>query len=145
MLSSNALKYNITVKPSVYGGVAVFSLYFLMIVCAFLLFDFTFFSVSALLLIAVYGAKKVYQQNYQLILSDTGNIKLSDLNGEITEGKISNHSFYNGLFISLQINESSTIYCSTARRKKLITVIYKDSISDADFCLLARIIHSGRD
>ena len=145
MLSSNALKYNIVVKPSVYGGLTVFFLYFLMIVSVLVLFDFTLFTVLPLLLIAVYGGKKAYQQNYHLMLSDAGKVKLLAHNGEVTEGEISSRSFYNGLFLSLQINESQDFYDLAKKRKKLIIVIYKDSICDADFRLLARILHSGRE
>jgi len=141
MLSANALKYNIIVKSSIYGGLTVFFLYFFIIVCAQLLFGFTFFSLFILLIIALYGGKKVYQQNYQLMLSDNGKVKLLAHNGEVTEGVISQRSFYNGLFISLQINESQAVCSALAKRKKSILVIYQDSVSDADFHLLARIIH----
>lgn len=144
MLSSNALKYNITVTRSIYGGATVFMLYFLMIASAWFLFDFTFWAVIILLIIAIYGAKKVYLKSYQLILSDCGNIKLLDQNGEVQEGEVSEGSFYNSLFISLQISGKKSLYNPCEKRKKSIVVIYKDSISVADFCFLARFINFGR-
>lgn len=144
MLSSNALKYNITVGTSLYGGVTVFLLYFVTIVSAWLLFEFALGAVLILLIIAIYGAKKAYLKSYQLILSDNGKTKLLDQNGEITEGELSEASFYNGLFISLQISATKSLYHPCKKRKKSRVVIYKDSISEADFCLLARFINFGR-
>jgi hypothetical protein len=104
MSYSSALKYNIFVSTSLYGGVFVFTLYSSLILLLLLVVELTWLSIILslfLLLIAAYGGKTSYAQTYTIKLSDTGKMEVVFADKQLISGEIGASSFYNGfcLFI----------------------------------------------
>jgi hypothetical protein len=147
MQSASTLKYRISVKRSVYAAILVFSLYSSVILLLLLTLGISWltFPVFVLMLIvAVYGARKAYQQSYLIKLSDTGQVEVSE-NGELITGLVSTSSFYNGIFISLHIALNYNDFTISNHGKKFSVVIYRDAVSESEYRLLARVINFGRD
>lgn len=150
MLSSNALKYSLVINPSVYAGIAVFSLYFSLVLLLLLIFNISWLSLPfliLLLLVAIYGAQKACRKSYTLKLSDSGVIEVLFANGDLITGKISPSSFYNSLFLSLHlINSASDFSKKNSLKKKYQSriVIYRDAIGEPEYRLLARLINFGQ-
>ncbi|MFT6927233.1 MAG: hypothetical protein ACJAZP_002863 [Psychromonas sp.] len=150
MSYSSALKYNIVVSTSLYGGVFVFTLYSSLILLLLLVVELTWLSIILsvfLVLIAAYGGKKAYAQTYQLKLSDTGKIDVVFANKQLLRGEISSSSFYNGfcLFVHLQSRPTdlSNLIIHKKPAKRFI-VIYKDAVKEDEYRLLARLIKTGQ-
>ncbi|WP_019616417.1 protein YgfX [Psychromonas ossibalaenae] len=151
MLSSSALKYNIVVSTSVYGGVFVFALYFSLILFILLFFEIIFLTVIfvvLLLVLAVYAAGKAYAQTFNLKVSDAGDIEVEFSDTEIRSARISNASFYNGFCIYLSLH-SRPCDCLSVPDKagvfKTYIVIYRDAVTEKQYRLLARLVNIGRD
>lgn len=147
MSSSHALKYNIRVNTSIYGGVLVFFLYSSSILLLLLLFDLNWLTTICsiiLLVIAVYSGKNTHDQHYSLKLSDRGEVELILKNHNMLSGKISKASFYNGLcvYLYIQANPVGSGLTSNGSSKKLV-VIYKDAVTAEEYRLLARLINTG--
>jgi len=150
MSYSSALKYNICVNTSIYGGVFVFTLYSSLILLLLLIVELTWLSIILslfLLVIAAYGGKQSYAQTYNIKVSDSGKIDLVFANKQSISGEISSSSFYNGfcLFIHLQIRptELSNLIIQQNPAKRFV-VIYKDAVKEEEYRLLARLIKIGR-
>ena len=147
MLSSNTLKYNITVTRSFYAAVFVFVLYCSVILLLLLIFSvswLTFPLFVFLLAVAVYGAEKAYRQRYQLKLSDSGLVEVS-ADGEVINGVVSASSFYNALFLSLHLKNKANDFSKPGNSKTFSIVIYRDAVNESEYRLLARLINFGRD
>jgi len=150
MSYSSALKYNIVVSTSLYGGVFVFTLYSSLILLFLLVVELTWLSIILalfLLLIAAYGGKKAYAQTYNIKLSDTGKIDLSFANQQLISGEISSSSFYNGFCLLIHLQSRPTDLSSLILEKKpakRFIVIYKDAVKEDEYRLLARLIKTGR-
>ena len=150
MSYSSALKYNIFVSTSLYGGVFVFTLYSSLILLLLLVIEVTSLSITLsffLLVIAAYGGKKSYAETYNIKLSDTGKIEVIFADKPLLSGEIGSSSFYNGfcLFIHLQSKPTDLSNLITQKKpfKKFI-VIYKDAVKEDDYRLLARLIKIGQ-
>jgi hypothetical protein len=150
MSSSHALKYNILINTSIYGGVFVFALYSIIILLVLLVFDLTWLTIVCsiiLLIIAIFAGKNTYAQTYSLRLSDRGEVELILTDGIVMTGKISGASFYNGfcvyLYIQANPTDLSNLLKPVKKSKKLI-VIYKDAVNTEQYRMLARLIHTGR-
>ena len=144
MSSSSALKYNVTVSPSYYAGIVVFLLYIIVISFSLLLISFSIIACVLyliLLFIASYAAYKAYLQKAELLLSESGLIE-SVVEEKRTSGKIGLNSFYNGLFIFLQLDITDSVF--TKKSTKQFIFIYKDAVNEEQYRLLARLINSGR-
>jgi len=150
MSYSSALKYNICVNTSIYGGVFVFTLYSSLILLLLLIVELTWLSIILslfLLVIAAYGGKQSYAQTYNIKVSDSGKIDLVFANKQSISGEISSSSFHNGfcLFIHLQIRPTklSNLIIQKKPAKRFV-VIYKDAVKEEEYRLLARLIKIGR-
>jgi hypothetical protein len=150
MSYSSALKYNIFVSTSIYGGVFVFTLYSSLILSLLLVVELTWLSITLsifLLGIAAYGGKKSYANTYTIKLSDTGKLEVIFADKQLISGEIGTSSFYNGfcLFIHLQSRPTDLSNLITQKKpfKKFI-VIYKDAVKEEEYRLLARLIKIGR-
>ena len=97
-----------------------------------------------LLVLAVYGARKAYQQKYQLKLSDSGRVEVFT-NGELISGVVSASSFYNTFFLSLRLQNNPHEFSRLSHNKKVSVVIYRDAVSEFEYRLLARLINVGLD
>ena len=150
MLSANALKHNITVHTSIYGGVVVFILYFLLILLSVFILGVSWSTSPFLIIlfaIAVYGAKKAAAQSYQLKVSDSGKLEAGVINGCIVSAQISDSSFYNSFFLCLRLQNNPADISDMRHReniRKAFIVIYRDAVSEAEYRLLARLINTGR-
>lgn len=150
MSYSSALKYNICVSTSIYGGVFVFTLYSSLILLLLLVVELTWLSVILslfLLLIAAYAGKQSYTQTYNLKLSDTGKIEVIFANKELLCGEISAASFYNGFCLFIHLQSRSTDLSNLIIRKKpckRFIVIYRDAVKEDEYRLLARLVKIGR-
>jgi len=150
MSYSNALRYNISVTTSIYGGVFVFTLYFSLILLLLVMFGLTWLSLFfslVLLIIAAYAGKKSHQQTYNIKLSDTGQVEVVFSNQQLISGEISPSSFYNGFCIFLHLQRSPiglpNLMIQSKPSKKFF-VIYKDAVKENEYRLLARTINIGR-
>jgi hypothetical protein len=150
MSYSSALKYNIFVSTSLYGGVFVFTLYSSLILLLLLVVELTWLSIILslfLLLIAAYGGKTSYAQTYTIKLSDTGKMEVVFADKQLISGEIGASSFYNGfcLFIHLQSRpiDLSNLIIQKKPSKRFI-VIYKDAVKEDEYRLLARLIKIGQ-
>lgn len=150
MLSANTLKHNITVHTSIYSGVVVFILYFLLIVLSVFIMGVswpTFPFLIILLAVAVYAGKKASAQSYQLKLSDSGGLEAGFINGCVVNALISSSSFYNGFFLCLRLQNNPANILPPANKeniRKACIIIYRDAVSEAEYRLLARLINTGR-
>lgn len=150
MLSVNTLKHNITVHPSLYGGVTVFILYFLLILLSLLIVGVSWLTFPLLIVLfasAVYGGKKASAQSYQLKVSDSGLLEVAFINGGVVSGQISCSSFYNSFFLCLRLlppSAENLSLCNRENIRKACIVIYRDAVSEAEYRLLARLINTGR-
>lgn len=150
MSYSNALKYNICVNTSLYGGVFVFTLYSSLILSLLLVVELTWLSIILalfLLLIAAYGGKSAYAQTYNIKLSDTGKIDVIFANKQLISGEISSSSFYNGFCLFIHLQSRATDLSSLILEKKpakRFIVVYKDAVKEDEYRLLARLIKTGR-
>ena len=150
MSYSNALKYNICVNTSLYGGVFVFTLYSSLILLLLLVVELTWLSIILalfLLLIAAYGGKSAYAQTYNIKLSDTGKIDVIFANKQLISGEISSSSFYNGFCLFIHLQSRATDLSSLILEKKpakRFIVVYKDAVKEDEYRLLARLIKTGR-
>lgn len=144
MLSSNALKYKITISHSYYAGIVVFLLYSVVIILTWLVIPFTPISLFFYLLLfalALFSAKKVFLQQDELLISESGLVERAVADKRYY-GNISNGSFYNGFFIFLVLEVKSTVMLD--KKSNQFVTIYKDALSKEQFRLLARLINSGR-
>ena len=144
MSSLNALKYKITVSRSYYAGIAVFLLYSSVIALTLLVTSLTPISLLLYLLlfaIACYSARKAFQQQDELLISESGLVERV-LEDTRYHGKINGGSFYNGCFIFLKLDVKSTVMAG--KEIKQFMTIYKDAISEEQYRLIARLINSGR-
>ncbi|HEY5716417.1 MAG TPA: protein YgfX [Psychromonas sp.] len=150
MPCSNALKYNISVTTSVYGGVVVFTLYFSLILFLQVIFELTWLSLIFslfLLIIALFAGKNAYARTYQIKLNDTGKVAVVDANKQVNRGEIGSSSFYNGFCVFIHLQGSASDLSGPTTQKKhpaKFIVIYKDAIKEDEYRLLARLINSGR-
>jgi hypothetical protein len=147
MSSSHALKYNILINTSIYGGVFVFALYSIIILLVLLVFDLTWLTIVCsiiLLIIAIFAGKNTYAQTYSLRLSDRGEVELILTDGAVIDGKISNASFYNSFCVYLYLETNSTNLLKPVKKSKKLIVIYKDAVNTEQYRMLARLIHTGR-
>lgn len=151
MSCSSALKYNICVSTSIYGGVFVFTLYSSLILLFLIVVELTWLSLILslfLLMIAAYAGKKSHDQTYNLKLSDTGQVDVVFSNKQLMSGEISRSSFYNSfcLFIHLQSRATDLSNLITPKKptNKFI-VIYKDAVQEDEYRLLARLIKIGHN
>ncbi|WP_028864648.1 protein YgfX [Psychromonas aquimarina] len=150
MPSLSALKHNIAVNTSVYGGVFVFTLYFSLILFILLFFEIivvTLIFAVLLLMLAVYAAEKAYAQRYNLKVSDAGDIEVEFSDKEIISATISSASFYNSFCIYLSLH-SKPDNCFTGLNRakaKAYIVIYRDAVTEEQYRLLARLVNIGRD
>jgi len=150
MSYSSALKYNICVSTSLYGGVFVFTLYSSLVFLLLLVVEFTWLSIVLsllLLVIAAYGGKKSYAQTYNIKLSDRGKIDLTFANKQPVSGEIGSSSFYNGFCLFIHLQSSPTDLSNLIIQKKpakRFIVIYKDAVKEDEYRLLARLIKTGR-
>ncbi len=151
MPSSIALKYNIVVNTSIYGGVFVFALYFFLILFILLFFEIVFLTLifSVLLLVlAVYAAEKAYAQRYKLKVSDAGDIEVEFVDKEIISAQISSRSFYNGFCMYLSLHSKADDCFNVSDKAdvfKTYIVIYRDAVTEEQYRLLARQVNIGRD
>lgn len=150
MLSSNALKYNVTVNTSLYGGVFVFALYFSVILLASWVVGLSWLSAPffvLLLIIAIYGGKKAHGQRYNLKFSDSGLVSFTSAHNDLIRAKISPSSFYNSFFLYIHLQNSPTdiyYFINNKKSDNSFVVIYRDAVSEEQYRLLARLINSGR-
>jgi hypothetical protein len=147
MQSATILKHSIHVKRSFYAGIVIFALYGSAILLLLLFVGVTWltsFLYFILLGIALFGVRKAYLQTSLLKLSDAGYVEI-EVNGKIKVGFVSCASFYNGLFISLNIEPSKDDFLQGASSKPYFIVIYRDAVSEFEYRLLARIINFGRE
>lgn len=150
MSYSSALKYNICVNTSIYGGVFVFTLYSSLILLLLLIVELTWLSIILslfLLVIAAYGGKQTYGQTYNIKLSDTGKINVVLANKQLISGEISSSSFYNGFCLFIYLQSRPTDLSNLIIQKKpaeRFIVIYKDAVKEDEYRLLARVIKIGR-
>ena len=91
---------------------------------------------------ALYAARIAFLQQTELMMSESGLVERV-VDDKRYGGKISNRSFYNGLFIFLVIEVNSAVMMGN-NSKQFIT-IYNDAISEDQYRLLARLINSGRN
>lgn len=149
MSSSNALKYNISVTTSIYGGVVVFVLHFFLIVLFLAIFELTWLSaVFALLLlaIAIYQGQQSYAQTCTIRLNDAAQVEVVFANKQLVSAEIGQSSFYNGFFLCLHLQSRSNQLFPVTKHQKLpakFIVIYKDAIKKEEYRLLARLINLG--
>jgi len=144
MSSLNALKYKIIVKRSYYAGAAIVLLYGMVIFLSLFVVPLTISSsiyYLPLLLIALIAGYKAYQQSDQFMLSESSLVERV-IGDKTYYGSIGRGSFYNGLFIFLILDMSDSVVIDKSN-KQFIT-LYRDAISQSDYRLLARLIHSGR-
>ncbi|MFT7052781.1 MAG: hypothetical protein ACJAU1_000331 [Psychromonas sp.] len=150
MSYSSALKYNICVNTSLYGGVFVFTLYSSLILLLLLVVELTWLSVILslfLLLIAAYGGRQSYAHTYNIKLSDTGKIDVIFANKQLLCGEISASSFYNGFCLCILLQSRPTDLSNLIipqKPTKRFIVIYKDAVKEDEYRLLARLINIGR-
>ena len=150
MSYSSALKYNIFVNTSIYGGVFVFTLYSSLILSLLLVVELTWLSITLsifLLGIAAYGGEKSYANTYIIKLSDTGKMEVIFANKQLIRGEIGTSSFYNGFCLFIHFQSRSTNLSNIITQKKpfkKFIVIYKDAVKEKEFRLLARLIKIGR-
>ena len=146
MQSAHTLKHSISVNPSLYAAVLVFSLYGLVIILLLLIFKISWLTSPLfvlLLFIAAYGARKSYLQRYQLKISDSGRVEFL-VDGIFISGVVSASSFYNALFISLSLEDNPDDFIVPNKHSKYTAVIYRDAISEPEYRLLARVINFGQ-
>lgn len=145
MLSSNALKYKISVSPSYYAGIVISLLYLLLLLLSLMVVSLTImtlFFYAVLVVFALYAGRKAYLQTDQLLLSESGLVERNI--GELCySGKISPRSFYNGFFILLRLEMKEGVF--TVKNTTQFITVYKDAVSEEHYRLLARLINSGRD
>ena len=145
MLSSNALKYKITVTPSYYAGVLIFLLYSLVISLSFFVIPISSISIIFFLILfflAFIAANKAYQQSFEFKLSESGEVE-REVAGKVYHGKISEDSFYNGFILFLKFAVDRNIL--SGKKDKQLMIIYKDAVTEEQYRLLARVINSRRD
>ncbi|PKH01757.1 hypothetical protein CXF72_15010 [Psychromonas sp. MB-3u-54] len=147
MSYSSALKYNICVNTSLYGGVFVFTLYSSLILLLLLVVELTWLSITLslfLLGIAAYGGKKSYADTYNIKLSDTGKMEVVFADKELISGEIGGSSFYNGFCLFIHLQSRPTDLITRKKPFKKFIVIYKDAVKEDEYRLLARLIKIGR-
>lgn len=147
MLSATTLTHNIYVKRSIYAGLVVFAFYSVAILLLLLFIGITWLTAAlffVLFSLALYGARKAYLQTSALKLSDAGYIEVN-IKDELKVGFVSRASFYNGLFISLNIEPNKDDFLSGGDDKAFFIVIYRDAVSEREYRLLARMINFGRE
>jgi len=147
MPSVITLIHSIDVKCSIYAGIVVIGLYAVAISILLLFTGITWLTAPLFMLlwgIAFYGARKAYLQHSFLKLNDTGYIEV-EVNGEVKSGMISRASYYNGLFISLNIEPNADDFSQAANGKSFFIVVYRDAVREFEYRLLARMINFGRD
>ncbi|WP_435236111.1 hypothetical protein ACR30L_00535 [Psychromonas sp. PT13] len=147
MLSATTLTHSFDVKPSIYAGIVVIGLYSLAILILLLFTGITWLTFPLFILlcgIAFYGAKKAYLQTSLLKVNDAGYVEV-EINGEVKSGLISRASYYNGLFISLNIEPNKDDFMQVTNGKSFFIVIYRDAVREFEYRFLARMINFGRD
>jgi len=147
MLSATTLTHSIYVKRSIYAGIVVFAFYSIAILLLLLFIGITWLTAAlyfVLFGIALYGARKACLPISLLKLSDAGYIEV-EVKGELKVGFVSRSSFYNGLFISLNIEPNKDDFLSGGDDKAFFIVIYRDAVSEHEYRLLARMINFGRE
>ncbi len=104
---------------------------------------FAYLLVIILFAIAYKMAFLTYLQTYQVEVSELGEISLSLESGRVIEGVISASSFYNGFCIFLKVKiDSSLLTFESQPKENGYLVIYRDSLSQEHYRLLARLIHT---
>ncbi|MFT7423163.1 MAG: hypothetical protein ACI8UC_001233 [Psychromonas sp.] len=150
MSYSSALKYNIYVNTSIYGGVFVFTLYSSLILLLLLVVELTWLSIMLslfLLGIAAYGGKKSYADTYNIKLSDSGKMEVVFADKPLFSGEIGGSSFYNGFCLFLHLQSRPTDFSNLITQEKpfkKFIVIYKDAVKEDEYRLLARLIKIGQ-
>ena len=147
MQSVNTSIHNISVKRSLYGAFLVFSLYGLVILLLLFMLGISWLLsplFACLLAIAVYGARKAYQQQYLLKLSESGQVEIST-NGDLMRGGIANSSFYNSFFLSLHIIKNPNDVTNVSNFKGFSIIVYRDAVTEAEYRLLARLVNLGQE
>ncbi|WP_372882789.1 hypothetical protein [Psychromonas sp.] len=150
MSCSSALKYNISVSTSVYGGVTVFVLYFSLILFVLAIVGLTWLSLLfslCLLIIALYAGKSASAKTCEIKLSDTGKVAVVDAEQQLFSGELGPSSFYNSFCLFLHLQGSPGDFSELITKKKYpakFIVIYKDAVKADEYRLLARLISSMR-
>ncbi len=146
MSSSSALKHNISVNTSIYGGVFIFAVY--SIIPFYLLIVFQPFWLSLtyslpLFTLAYLSARKTYKLCYQLKVNELSEVELKYSRGKLIQATISKVSIYNRFCIYLVLEEKNMLIGQAKAKRKSI-VIYRDAVSEANYRLLARLINTGQ-
>ncbi|MGB5445436.1 MAG: hypothetical protein WBM99_08005 [Psychromonas sp.] len=149
MSCSNALKYDISVNPSVYGGVTVFILYVCLVFFFLAVVELTWLSLVfslILLIMAGYAGYKFYARTYTIKLNDAAQVAVLYRNKLLISGDIGPSSFYNGFCLCLHLQSNSNELSNLITRKKTpekFIMIYKDAVKADEYRLLARLINLG--
>lgn len=146
MSSSSALNYNIQNKPSLFAKVLVVMFFlsnagFLLLMWGVGWFSFLFLMVY--LAASIYFVYWLKLLPFACLLSNAGNIEIKQPI-QVT-GNISSRSFYNGWVVFLCIEITDALLVSSKQKhnkpRKWFVVFY-DSVSEKEYRLLARLIHS---
>ena len=142
MSSSNALRRDINVSSSLYQGIAILFLYcFPLTIIASVFQSFLAYALCLVFfLIALYLAFKASQKTSFFTITEDGNIALMDNKQSSIQFSIQNTSFYNALFLYISLAHKKGIIDKKSK-KPAHFIIFKDSICEQDYRLIARLIN----
>lgn len=141
MSSSNALKYDINISASLYRGAFILFLYsfpLMLIVSVFHSFlayalCFVFF------IVALYISIKESKKTGGFRISEDALVEFEDCSSRLS---IKKSSFYNGVFLYLSLQHKKGLIEKTSTAPNRL-VIFRDSISEQDYRLIARLINQS--
>lgn len=142
MLSSNALKRDLITRPSAYRGMVLLSLYCFPLVLLVIIFKGNIVYVLSFIsfCFAVYAARLESIKTISFNINECGEITIHDVVLAVVEGKITQRSFYNGLFLFIHIAHKKGLIEENNKRSSRL-VIFSDALNESDYRLIARLIN----
>lgn len=139
MSSLNTLKHDILVAPSFYRGAALFAFYCLPLILLAFIFSgwFVYNTCFALACLAFYLARKECQIHFSFTVSEAGDLELFN-----KDYLIKSSSFFNSWFLYLSLDHKKSLIENKPTKPSRL-ILFKYSISDLDYLLLARLINQA--
>lgn len=142
MLSSNALRHDLSAGPSIYRGIVLFALYCFPVTLLVVFFKgkIVYGLCFIAFCVAGYVARLGSRKTFFFEISESGEIALHSPALAVVEGKIKHSSFYNGLFLFILIAHKNRLAEKSQKRSSRF-VIFRDALSEEDYRLIARLMN----